>query len=97
MCQFNLVTDKGLNWHCVGLSTGNAYPSGHLVQSLLGLAYAPVVETSFLELAMISRLFTLNIPRYSLDFAKYNDANLNRELKYNSIAIYYNHLKTSKI
>ena len=33
--------------------TGTAYPSGHLVPSLiLGLAYAPIVDTSFLELAM---------------------------------------------
>ena len=36
-----------------GMPAGNAYPSGHLVPSLfLGLAYAPIVETRFLKLAM---------------------------------------------
>ena len=30
-----------------GMPAGNAYPSGHLVSYLLGLAYAPIIETSF--------------------------------------------------
>ena len=35
-----------------------------------GLVYASIVETSFPELAVsFSRLFTLNTPRYFLDFA----------------------------
>ena len=35
------------------MPAGNAYPSGHLVPSpFLGFAYAPVVETSFPELAV---------------------------------------------
>ena len=37
---------------------------------ILGLAYAPIVETKFLELAMsLTRLFTSNTPWYFLDFA----------------------------
>ena len=34
------------------MPAGNTYPSGHLVLSLLGLAYAPIVETSFPELVV---------------------------------------------
>ena len=30
-----------------GMPAGSAYPSRHLVQPLMGLAYAPIVETSF--------------------------------------------------
>ena len=56
-----------------GMPTGNAYPSGRLVPSLfLGLAYAPIVETRFPELAMsLLGLFTLNTPRYFLDCARW--------------------------
>ena len=35
----------------------------------LGHAYAPIVETSFPELVVFSRIFTSNIHRYFLDFA----------------------------
>ena len=54
-----------------GMPAGNAYHSGHLVQSpFWGLAYAPIVETRFPVLVVVhSRLFTLNTPRYFLDFA----------------------------
>ena len=51
------------------MSTGNTDPSGHLVPSLFGtmiclvLAYVPILEISFPELAVFSRLFTLNITR----------------------------------
>ena len=34
------------------MPTGGAYPCRHMVPSLLGTAYAPIVETSFLELAV---------------------------------------------
>ena len=52
------------------MPAGNAYPSAHLVPfPFLGLAYAPIVETSFSELNVFSRLFALNTPRYFLDFA----------------------------
>ena len=48
----------------------NAYLSEHLVPTLLGLAYVPIVETSFLELEVsFLDFFTLNISRYFLDFA----------------------------
>ena len=44
------------------MPAGNAYTSGHLVPSpFLGLAYAPIVETSFLELAVSYLDFS---PRY---------------------------------
>ena len=52
-----------------GMPAGNAHPSGHLVPSPLGLAYAPNVETRLPRHAFFSRLFTLNIPLYFLDFA----------------------------
>ena len=46
-----------------GMPAGNAYPSGHLVPSpILGLAYAPIVETKFLELAMSLLDFSPRIP-----------------------------------
>ena len=46
-----------------GMPVGNAYPSGHLVPSLiLGLANAPIVETKFLELAMSLLDFSPRIP-----------------------------------
>ena len=51
------------------MPAGNAYPSGHLVPSpfFLGLAYAPIVETKFLELAMsLLDFFALNTPWYWL-------------------------------
>ena len=35
-----------------GIQAGSAYPSEYLVPSLLGLAYAPIVDTSFPELAV---------------------------------------------
>ena len=44
----------GFSWgicNGCGMPTGNAYTSRHLVSSLLGYAYAPIVETSFSELA----------------------------------------------
>ena len=41
------------------IQAGNTYPSGHLVLSpFLGLAYAPIVETRFPELAMSSLDFS---------------------------------------
>ena len=47
-----------------GMPAGNAYPSGHLVPSLVvGLACASIVETRFLELAMSLLDFS---PRISL-------------------------------
>ena len=50
--------------------TGDAYSSGHLVPSHLGLAYVLLVETNpFSRTCIFSRLFTSNIPRYFLDFA----------------------------
>ena len=46
-----------------GMPTGNAYPSGNLVPSpFLGLAFAPTVETKFLELAMSLLDFSPWIP-----------------------------------
>ena len=39
---------------------------------LLGLAYAPIVETRFPELAVFTRLFTLNTPRYFLILLWFN-------------------------
>ena len=58
-------------WH----ARRNAYPSGHLVtSSFLGVAYAPIVETSFTKLAVsfldllleyplvLSRFFMIPIP-----------------------------------
>ena len=45
------------------MPAGNAYPSGHLVPSpFLGLAYAPVVETRFPELALSLLDFSPWIP-----------------------------------
>ena len=54
------------------MPAGNAYPSIHLVPfPFLGLAYAPVVETSFPELAMFFSTFHLEYPsvlsRFCLD------------------------------
>ena len=51
--------------------TGDAYSSGHLIPSHLGLAYVLFVETNpFPELVVIfSGLFTSKISRYFLDFA----------------------------
>ena len=54
------------------MPTGSAYPSWHLVlYPFWGLAYAPIVETSFPELAksLFSNYFTFNTPRYFLSFA----------------------------
>ena len=46
-----------------GMPPGNAYPSGHLVPSpIVGLAWAPIVETKFLELAMSLLDFSPRIP-----------------------------------
>ena len=46
-----------------GVTAGNAYPSGHLVPSpFLGLACAPIVETSFLEHAVSLLDFSPWIP-----------------------------------
>ena len=46
-----------------GMPAGSAYPSGHLVLSpFLGLAYAHIVETRFLELAMSLLDFSPWIP-----------------------------------
>ena len=45
----------------------SAYPPGNLVPSILGFAYAPIVDTS---LCLFSTL-TLNIPRYFLDLGLY--------------------------
>ena len=46
-----------------GMPAGNACPSGHLVPSpILGLAYAQIVETEFLELAMSLLDFSPRIP-----------------------------------
>ena len=49
-----------------GMPAGNAYPSGHLVPPppppILGLTYAPIVETNFLELAMSLLEFSPRIP-----------------------------------
>ena len=46
-----------------GMPAGNAYPSGHLVPSpILGLAYAPIVETKFRDLAMSFLDFSPRIP-----------------------------------
>ena len=47
---------------------GNAHPSGHLVLSLLGLAYAHVVVTDFPELAVIFPTFLLEYPSAHLRF-----------------------------
>ena len=45
------------------MPAGSAYPSGHLVPSLmLGLANAPIVETKFIELAMSLLDFSPRIP-----------------------------------
>ena len=51
------------------IQAGNAYLSGHLVLSLLGLPFTPMVESIFPKLPVFSRHFTLNIPEYFLDFA----------------------------
>ena len=54
------------------MPAGNAYPSGHLVpSSFLGLAYAPIVEASFLKLNASFSTFALNITGFFLDFAYY--------------------------
>ena len=46
-----------------GMPAGNAYPSGHLVPSLIvGLACAQIVDTRFLELAMSLPDFSPRIP-----------------------------------
>ena len=57
----------------VWLASRERLPSGHLFPSpFWGLAYAPIDETSFTELVIsFSRLFTLNIPRYFLNFANF--------------------------
>ena len=45
------------------MPAGNAYPSGQLVpSSIAGLAYAPIVETRFIELAMPLLDFSPRIP-----------------------------------
>ena len=52
-------------WVCngCGMPAGNAYPSGHLVPSLIvGLACAPIVQTKFLELDMSLLDFSHRIP-----------------------------------
>ena len=65
-----LITDEELNWQCVSMPAGNAYPFRHLVQSLLGLAYAPLLRPVFPYLLCLFSAFHLEyIPRYSLDFA----------------------------
>ena len=47
----------------VACQQGNAYPSGHLVPSpIVGLACAPIVETTFLEIAMSLLDFSTRIP-----------------------------------
>ena len=46
-----------------GMPAGHAYPSGHLVPShILELVYAPIVETSFPELAVSFLDFSPSIP-----------------------------------
>ena len=35
-----------------GMPAGNTYPSGHLVPSLLGVGYVPIIEISFPQLAV---------------------------------------------
>ena len=46
--------------------TGDAYSSGHMVPSHLGLAYVLLVETNpFLKFILCTSI----IPRYFLDFA----------------------------
>ena len=54
-----------------GMPTGDAYSSGHLVPSLLGLAYVLLVETNpfFRTFRYFSGLCSSNIPRCFLDFA----------------------------
>ena len=42
-----------------GMPMGNAYPYGHLVPTRLGLAYAPIVETSFPNLRCLFSTFYL--------------------------------------
>ena len=45
------------------MAAGIAYPSGHLVPSHFGgLVYAPIVKTSFLRPAVISRTFHFEYP-----------------------------------
>ena len=45
------------------MTAGHAYPSGHLVPSnILGLVYAPIVETSFPELVVSFLDFSPSIP-----------------------------------
>ena len=45
------------------MPAGSVYPSGHLVPSpIVGLAYAPIVETRFLERAMSLLDFSPRIP-----------------------------------
>ena len=53
--------------------TGDAYSSGHLVPSHLGLVYVQLVEINpFPELIFFPGRFTSNIPRYYLEFAYSN-------------------------
>ena len=67
-----------MNFLCIffcngcGMPAGNAYPSGHLVPfHIVGLACAPIVETSFHELAMsystFHREYPLVLSRFCLD------------------------------
>ena len=50
--ELRVVSNPNIYNGC-GMPTGNAYPSGHLFLSpFWGLAYAPIVETRFPELAV---------------------------------------------
>ena len=54
------------------MPAGNACPSGHLVPSpFLGLTYASVVETSFLELAVLFHDFSPWIPLGTVSIFKH--------------------------
>ena len=60
-------------WNGCDVPAGNAYPSGHLVPSpFLGLACAPIFETTFLELTMSLLDFSPWIALGTLILLKHN-------------------------
>ena len=66
--HYKRVPQSIFDW--CGMPTGDAYSSGHLFRSHLGLAYVLLVETnSFPNLSLFPGLCSSNLPRYFLDFA----------------------------
>ena len=66
--ELRFVCMEHLQWG--DMPAGNAYPSRYIVPSLLGLSYAPIIETSFPEFPCLLSFFQLEFPLvFCLDFA----------------------------